>query len=216
MSTPTSTNLWHGHSLDSIDRLARTAAARAAGGRILDPGDRYEAAWGTIVELLCTSAERPTRYDLIRRAANAVSRAGQDYRHTWGMTYAWGSAEGDMGGYQRYWELARRSAPSPEDPVVDRMALRQIWPCLSLTHQQVLYALAAHDGDHHAAAAALGKKLLTYRTHLKDARAAYRALWHEHETPSRMWGKSGQHGQRTATQVLANRRQQRARRAAAA
>lgn len=216
MTAPTAVNLWHGFSLADIDRLARITAARAPGGRILDPGDRYDTAWSAIAECLCSAAQPPARRDLFDAGAAAVNRAGQDYRHTWGMNRTWGSGEGDMGGYQRYWELARRSAPSPEDPVVDRTALRQIWPTLSATHQQVLYALAIHDGDHHAAAAGLGKSLVTFRSHLRAARAAYRALWHEHETPSRMWGKSGQHGRRTATQVLVNRRQQRARKAAAA
>lgn len=212
---PTNTNLWHGYSLDDIDHLTRTAAVHARGGRILDPGDRYNTAWSAIAEALCTAEEPPTRRDLFAVGTSAINRAGQDHRHTWGMARTWGSGEGDMAAYARYWELARRSAASPEEPVVDRTALRQIWPHLSVTHQQVLYALAIHDGDHHAAAAGLGKSLATFRSHLRGARAAYRALWHEHETPSRMWGKSGQQGRRTAAQVLANRRQQRARRAAA-
>lgn len=212
---PTTTNLWHGYSLDDLDQVARTAALRARGGRILDPADRYEAAWGAIAEHLATTDQAPTDGQLVATGTTAVNRAGQDHRHTWGMARTWGSAEGDIGGYQRYWELSRRTAASPEEPVVDRTALRQIWPHLTVTHQQVLYALAIHDGDHHAAAAGLGKPLGTFRSHLRGARATYRALWHEHETPSRMWGKSGQQGRRTAAQVLANRRQQRARRAAA-
>jgi len=213
---PTTTHLWHGYSMDDLDRLARIAAVRAPGGRILDPRDRYETAWGAIVERLASADTRPGGGHLVAMGAAAVNRAGQDHRHTWGMARTWGSAEGDMGGYRRYWELARRSTAAPEEAVVDRTALRQIWPCLSVTHQQVLYALAIHDGDHHEAAHSLGKSLPTFRSHLKNARAAYRALWHEHETPSRMWGKSGQQGRRTAAQALANRRQQRSRRAAMA
>lgn len=212
---PTTTNLWHGYSLDDIDQLARTAAVRARGGRILDPADRYETAWGAIAERLATATEPPSQRDLFGAGTTAVNRAGQDHRHTWGMARTWGAAEGDIAAYARYWELARRSAASPEEPVVDRTALRQIWPHLSVTHQQVLYALAIHDGDHHAAAATAGKTLACFRSHLKSARAAYRTLWHEHETPSRMWGKSGQRGRRTATEILINRRQQRARRTAA-
>jgi DNA-directed RNA polymerase specialized sigma24 family protein len=214
--TPTSANLWHGYSMDDIDRLTRTAAIRARGGRILDPGDRYETAWSAIAEHLATTDTPPTTTELLTIGLQAVNRAGQDHRHTWGMTRTWGAAEGDVAAYRRYWELDRRVTGSPEDPVVDRTALAQIWPRLSPTHQQVLWALALHDGDHRGAAESLGKSLVTYRSHLKGARAAYRALWHEHETPSRMWGKSGQQGRRTATQVLANRRQQRARRTATA
>lgn len=209
---PTRESLWHGFSMDDLDRLARIASLRAFGGRILDPADRYETAWDAIAVALATADEAPAGGLLVVIGARAVDRAAQDHRHTWGMARTWASAEGDIAGYQRYWELARRSAASPEDAVVDRTALRQIWPRLSMTHRQVLYALAVHDGDHEEAAATLGKKLLTFRAHLKDARAAFRALWHEHETPSRMWGKSGQRGRRTAAQLLVNRRQQRARR----
>jgi hypothetical protein len=215
-TAPTCVNLWHGYGLTDIDRLARITAACAPGGRILDPTDRYNTAWSAIAETLCAATEPPTRRDLFAAGANAVNRAGQDHRRTWGMTRTWGSAEGDVAAYARYWELDRRSTGSPEDTVVDRTALQQIWPRLSVTHRQVLYALAVHDGDHQAAADSLAKSLVTYRSHLRAARAAYRAWWHQHETPSRMWGKSGQRGRRTAAQALANRRQQRARRAAAA
>lgn len=214
--TPTGTNLWHGYSMDDLDRLARIAAVRAYGGRILDPSDRYETAWAAIAERLASADELPTGAQLISAGTTAANRAGQDHRHTWGMARTWGAAEGGIVGYARYWGLARRCAASPEEGVVDRLALRQIWPCLSTTHRQVLYALAIHDGDHHEAAASLGKTLVTYRSHLRAARAAYRALWHEHETPSRMWGKSGQRGRSSAMRTLINRRQQRARRAAAA
>ncbi|WP_052432806.1 hypothetical protein [Streptacidiphilus carbonis] len=213
---PTRESLWHGFSMDDLDRLARIATLRAFGGRNLDLVDRYETAWDAIAVALATADEAPAGGLLVVIGARAVDRAAQDHQHTWGKARTWGSAEGDIAAYQRYWELARRSAASPEDAVVDRTALRQIWPRLSVTHQQVLYALAVHDGDHAEAAATLGKTLGTFRTHLKDARAAYRVLWHEHETPSRMWGKSGQRGRRTAAQTIANRRQQRARRAAAA
>jgi hypothetical protein len=215
VSAPDRVNLWHGYSLAAIDRLARIAAARAIGGRILDYSDRYDAAWHAIAETLCTATEAPIPRDLAVAGMTAISRLAQDHRHTWGMDRTWGSAEGDMAAYQRYWELERRAASSPEEPVVDRLALRQIWPRLSRTHQQVLYALAIH-GNHATAASSLGKTTLTFRSHLRNARTEYLALWHEHETPSRMWGRSGETGRRTAAETLVNRRQQRARRAAAA
>lgn len=214
MNDPTTTGLWHGYSMNDLDRLARLAAIRAFGGRILDPGDRYETAWGAIAEHLARADEPPTGRQLVAVGATAVSRVGQDYRRTWGIARTWDPAEGNSVGYRRYWELARRSAVSPEGSVVDQIALRQIWPRLSITHQQVLYALAIHDGDHREAAASLGKTLPMFRNHLMDARVAFRALWHEHETPSRMWGKSGQRGRRNAAQTIAARRWQRARRAA--
>jgi hypothetical protein len=216
MHSPTSTNLWHGYSLADIDRLARIAATHAFGGRILDPGDRYHAAWTAIVERLCTSDEQVDGRTLAIVGMHAVSAAAQTHRHTWGMGQAGGS-DGGVGGrrrFQSYWDM-RQVTPSPEDSVVDRIALRQIWPRLSRTDQRALYAHVIHHGDHHEAAASLGWTFETYRTYLKKARAAYRALWHEHETPSRTWSRAGG-GQRTAMESLASRRQQRARRALAA
>lgn len=212
---PTAISLWHGYTLADIDRLARTAATHAYGGRILDPTDRYHAAWTAIVETLCTATKPPTGRDLAVLGMHAVSAAAQDHRQTWGMGKA-GTADGGVGArprFQSYW--GRQVTPSPEDSVVDRLALRQIWPRLSRTDQRALYAHVVHHGDHLEAAASLGWTFETYRTYLKHARAAYRTLWHEHETPSRTWSRAGG-GQRGAMESLASRRRQRARRLAAA
>lgn len=66
------------------------------------------------------------------------------------------------------------------------MALAQIWPRLNPMHRTVLAALAAHN-DHARAAAALGisRRLFTHR--LSQARQAFLTLWHEGESPSRVW-----------------------------
>lgn len=218
MAGPTSTNLWHGYTLADIDRLARTAATRAYGGRILDPSDRYHAAWSAIVELLCTATEPPSGRDAAVAGMNAVNQAGRDRRHTWGLGSTWGGSEGDAPRFQRYWDCYwdfGRVTPSPEDRIVDRLARRQIWPRLSLTHRQVLWALAVH-GDCRSAAASLGKSERAYACALHRARAEFYRLWHEHETPPGMWGKTGASGRRTVSKVLADRRRRRARRAEAA
>lgn len=216
MNSPTTEPLWHGYTLTDIDRYARISARTARGNRILDPTDCYQTAWSAIAEHLATADGTPTGIDLVAAGSDAVSRASHDHRHTWGVTRAWGSEQGSMARFNRYWELSRRPAGSLEDAVVDRTALHQIWPRLSLTHRQVLHALAIHDNDSHAAAETLGKTITTFQSHLVSARAAYRALWHEHETPSRMWGRSGRTGRRTATQVLVSQRKKHARAAAAA
>lgn len=214
MNGPTATNLWHGYTLADIDRLARTAAARAYGGRVLDPTDSYHAAWFAIVETLCTAAEPPTGHALVTTGMNAVGRAAEDHRHTWGMGSTGDSGVGTRPRFQCYWD-GRQVTPSPEDGVVDRLALHQIWPRLSRTYQQAIYAHVIHHGDEQAAAASLGYTLETYRSYFKRARAAYRALWHEHETPSHTWARR-EYGQRTVMQTLRNRRKQRERRQRAA
>ena len=211
MDTPAS----HGYTLADLDRLARIAAARGYGGYVLDPTDRYHAAWSAIAEHLAIAgaAAPPQPRELLATGVAAVRDAGQDQRHTWGIGPTWGATRRDTPRWKRYWELTGRPTPSPEAAADDRIALRQIWPHLSLNHRTALYALAVHDGDHQAAAESLGKSLGAFQTQLGRARAAYRALWHEHETPSRMWGQSGTGGQSSVMRTLADRHRKRARRA---
>lgn len=204
----------HGYTMRDLDRLAHTAV-NVAFARGMDYTDRYDAAWHAIAETLSTAEQAPTRRDLTLAGATAVNRHAQDHHRQWGMARRWGAGEGSVPAFGRYWELERRVAPSPEDGVVDRAALRQIWPRLSPTHQHVLMAMAVH-ADQVAAAEAVGKTTVCFRSHLKNARREFFELWHEGETPSRVWGRSDRRGRRSAMQTLVNRRQHRARRAARA
>lgn len=200
-----------GYTMADLDRLARVSVA-TAWPRAMDYRDRYDAAWHALAEAIYDTDEPPTRYDLKVVGTRAVNRLGQDEGHHRGFDRSNPDAgfEG-MPAFQRYWSWFGRATPSHEDRIVDRIALAQIWPMLSVFHRQTLTALAVHE-DHDLASQAIGRKIPTYRTHLKNARDAFRVLWHEHETPSPMWGRSsGKLGRRTATQVLVNRRQQRAR-----
>jgi hypothetical protein len=214
MRTLSAESIRHGYTMDDLDRLARIAVRRAW-AQSMDYSDRYDAAWHAIAELLySTEAEHPpTAYDLKAAGARAVNRLAQDEGHHRGFDRGNpGAGFEGMPGFQRYWTL-HRATPSPENAIVDRIALTQIWPTLSETHRQVLLSLAVHT-DHPIAADAIDRNLATYRSHLKNARHAFRELWHEHETPSAMWGQSrGRQGRRTAAQTFANRLQQRARRA---
>lgn len=216
MNTPNNTPLRHGYTMTDLDILARISVATAF-ARAMDYVDRYDAAWHGIAEHLVLADTAPTRADLKHAGTKAINDAAQDHFHTWGMargkTVGTG---GSMAAFQRYWDLSRRSTSSPEDMVVDQAALRQIWPELSSLHQRVLLAMATH-GDYGLAAEACGKSRATFASHLKNARRAFFELWHEHETPSRLWGRTDRvSGRRTAAQTLVNRRQQRARRAAKA
>lgn len=205
--------LRYGYTLDVIERLTNIAV-NMAWPRAMDYRDRYDAAWYAIVEVLYTAEESPSARDLKLAGANAVNRLAQDHARTRGLDGKNPDAgyEG-MRGFRRYWLLDTLPTSSPENAVVDRLAVAQIWPLLSPTHQDVLLAMAVH-ADHVSAAEALGKTYATFTSHLRNARHSFRQLWHEHETPTGMWGRSDRrHGQRTAAQVLANRIQQRARRA---
>ena len=213
---PSDAEVRHGYTLADIDRLARVSV-EIAWPRAMDYTDRYEAAWHAIAEHLCSTDEVPSPRDLKVTGTNAVNRLAQDEGHHHGFDRSNpGAGFEGMPRFQQYWAIYGRATPSHEDGIVDRIALAQIWPALSPTHRQALLAFAVHT-DHDLASNAMGRTLATYRTHLANARRQYRALWHEHEAPSRMWGSSyGRMGCRTGTQVLVNRRQQRARRAAKA
>jgi hypothetical protein len=202
----------HGYTMDDLDRIARVAIHRAWASA-MDYTDRYDAAWHAAAERLYADDQPATTRDLIDAGARAVNRLAQDeHRHRGYDRSNPGAGFEGMPAFQRYWAL-HHVTPSPEDAVVDRLAFAQIWPTLSATHRQVLLALAVH-ADHLLAAEAFGRSLVTYRSHLRSARRAYRDLWHQHETASAMWGQSlGWQGRRTAAQTLRNRIQQRARRA---
>jgi hypothetical protein len=205
--------LRHGYNLADLERLANGAVG-AAYTRAMDYSDRYDAAWFAIVEALYMAEERPEPWRLKRAGSRAVNRLAQDHGHTWGYDRANADAGYEaMPRFLKYWELDRRARSSPEGSIVDRVALWQIWPELSGTHRAVLLAMAAHR-DQEAAAAGLGKSYATVGSHLKNARREFLALWHEGETPSRLWGKADRRrGRHTAAQTLRNRRQQRARKA---
>lgn len=207
----------HGYTLRDIGQIAARAAARHW-SRAADPADRYDAAWHGIAEALSQAAAAPSRDDLFRAARAEISRlTDQHYRahglasHTPQHTRAW----------QQYWWQHTRPQPSWDETVTERVALTQIWPRLSPVQQQALLALATH-GDYRAAAAATGKSYTTYRVHLTAARRAFRALWHEHETPSGMWGcdrrvfrRGGTpHRSEPVTRTIAKRARQRRQRAA--
>jgi hypothetical protein len=200
----------HGYTLDDVDRYAR-ASVNVAYARSMDYTDRYEAAWHAIAELLCTAKERPTGLELKAAGVRAVETVCRDdWRHR-GINHR--DPEAGRPRFERYWALSR-ATPSPEETIVDRLALQQIWPTLTATHQQVLLAFALH-ADHEVAASAIGRIPATYRVHLGNARRAYRKLWHEHETPSVMWSQSRSHvGSRPATVTARERHRRRARLAA--
>lgn len=200
----------HGYTLADIDRHTR-ASVNVAYARSMDYRDRYDAAWHAIAELLCTAEERPTGLELKAAGVRAVEIVCRDdWRHR-GINHR--DPEAGRPRFERYWALSR-ATPSPEESIVDRLALHQIWPAMTDTHQQMLLAFALH-GDHQLAANSTGRILATYRVHLGNARRAYRRLWHEHEAPSVMWSQSRSRvGSRSATQVMNERLRRRQRRVA--
>lgn len=192
------TELRHGYTLDDLRRLAG-GVVKHAWSQLGDQVERLEVVWSAIAEALYASESTPTRRELFQAGMDAMGRYDADDRHHHGV--AWSATQrytgfGSSPGFQTYWCLAR-TAPSPEDGVVERTALAQIWPRLSEGQRRALLALAAFD-DYAAAAKALGIKYQSFHTLVRTARLRFLALWHEGETPSRIWGRDRRIGRRDA------------------
>ena len=180
--------LRHGYTLADIDTIARYAA-RTSYGQYWGFDDQYAAAWYGIVEHLYEAEHQPPRNQLVSAGRRAVTSENQNNRHHWGVDSRQALAnQGSMIGFQRYWWLLSQPFPSPEYAVTERIALAQILPLLRPWERQALAALAAH-GTYQAAAEALDMPLASYRAAVAKARNHFLAIWHEHESPSRVWRK---------------------------
>lgn len=178
--------LVHGYTLADLDRLSMVAVYRDFWHRGMDVDERRELSWSAMAEHLYTSEEPPTHRELLEAAWAAVQRQVQSDRSAHGISNT--DVDTDAPNFWRYWWEQARYAPGPEDRVVDRTALWQIFGALSPRLRNVLLALAAH-GEHDKAAAALGITRATYNDSLSDARRAFFLLWHEGEQPSRLWAQ---------------------------
>lgn len=174
--------LRYGYNLADLEKATRLALWRVVGGH-LDYRTRYDLAWSAITEALYSAAEPPTPADLVAAGQAAIARHVRiDMRHR-GVQF--GGRTGPR--FATYWMGLSSRTPSPEDRVVDAVALWQIWPHLTNRQREALLALAAHE-DYRAAAAALGVAPGTYKVLIGTARRRFLALWHEGEAPSRPWG----------------------------
>jgi hypothetical protein len=184
------TELRHGYTLDDLRRLAG-GVVKHAWSQLGDQADRLEVVWSAIAEALYASDTKPERRDLFQAGMDAMSRYDADERHHHGRRSRSAALDhagfGSSPAFQTYWCLAM-TARSPEDGVVERVALAQIWPRLTEGQRRALLALAAFD-DYAAAAKALGIKYQSLHTLVRNARLRFLALWHEGETPSRIWGR---------------------------
>ncbi|RKR92825.1 hypothetical protein BDK92_7307 [Micromonospora pisi] len=184
----TDTELRWGYTLADLQRVARSAAAttRAMAG---DYDDRYAEAFGAAAERLYEAEHWIPEHKLFQAAQDSLwtenrktlSYRGAAYRNDEG----WGES-GTGPNFVTYWTDVTRVTPSPENHIVDRLALAQILPTLTERQREVIGALAAFD-DHALARAALGD-LSCYATHLANARRRFLSYWHEGEVPSRPWG----------------------------
>ncbi|HEY7145599.1 MAG TPA: hypothetical protein VH637_15255 [Streptosporangiaceae bacterium] len=185
VKTSAHAELRFGFTMASLERLARKAAY-GSHWRFLEFREKYEIAWSAIAEELYASTEPPRPDDLIRLGDKAIAAQVEVYGHMWGAYYSKPDRE-FMPRFETFWWSQAMPTPSPEDKVVDRLALGQIWPRLTQGNKRALLALATH-GDYERAAASLGKTYSTFTTQIWQARRQFLRLWHEGERPSRVWG----------------------------
>lgn len=181
---PRTDALW-GYSVADLDRLAYYAVKGHlhwwTGG---DRGDQKQAAWEGITDLLLAAEERPSENDLVWAGTRAIGVQVRGERRHRGVPHD-ASATGEK--FDLYWAHHARAAPSPEEGVTDRIAVPQILAALTRRQMEAVNALAAY-GDYQAAADAMGADYKLFHRHLSDARARFRRLWHEGETPpAGMW-----------------------------
>lgn len=174
----------HGYTMADLDRLARLTVTSHlswfAGG---DRGDQYDAAWHGVVEHLCAVDEPPSERDLLDAGLRALQDDQQRHQQMLGTR----RSSADTGrNFTRYWKWHCGPVPSPEDAIVDRLALRQIMAALNGDHAQALNTLAAVNIDAQATAQALGISYSAAKARLMRARKQFREHWFAPDAPPPM------------------------------
>jgi len=197
---------WMGYTFTELHQIAGRSAVHCPWGAGYPVPDRFEFAWAGIVDYLAGCENPPERFEVYKAGMKAIGRAADRELREHGLTTRGGDGLRPMARFEIFW--APRAAPGADTAVVDRLAVRQIWPMLRPLHQMVFLALAA-TGDYAQAAQAVGYPYSTFSSLVSQARAAFLTLWHEGETPSRIWAVD-KHGTTDITDrarhVLAARR----------
>jgi hypothetical protein len=173
-----------GWTLTTLDHLARAVVSNNfAWYSASDREDLYSAAWHGIVEHLYSSDTLPKRNDLMEAGRRSLVNDVRD-----NMRHHGARRDGTNNGqkYALYWAWSGRAVPSPENGIVDRLALAQILPTLTDGQRRAIEALAA-TGDYQEAERLLGTRN-SLKSQVSMGRRRFRKLWHEGEVPSKPWG----------------------------
>jgi hypothetical protein len=179
--------LRHGYTLADIHELTLVAVRCELFYRARDYADRIDLAWSAIVEHLYASEQPPTRRDLVSAGMAGISRWFASEARTHGANNQSGRTTAPGTNFERYWHVFARPTPSPEERIVEQLALTQIWHALSPHVRDVITALAAH-GDYHQAAQSLSRTRGQFYSQISYARKTFLTMWHEGETPAGAWG----------------------------
>ena len=204
---PAAAELRHGYTLDSLTRLAHFAARRKRwhGGTGLPV--RFEVAFSGMAEHLYAAEAPPAVGELIEAGWRAIAGHAGAERQFLGRAHDGPHGPGQK--FERYWRQVAAPAGSPEEKVIERLALATIWPCIRPANRDALAALAAH-GDYQRAADALSISYAAFKSRISEGRREFLALWHDGEAPSRPWVRDRRAGpgtdQHTVTYFLRSRR----------
>lgn len=171
----------HGLTMADLDRAARMALGRNVGVNAFSWAERYDMAWSAAALALCEATEPPTVSDLASAGWQAVADARQTEMRHHGIDSTRRIGEGRPM-FERYWSWMAAPARSFEDGVVERLALRQVWPLLTGTQRAALVALAVH-GSVPLAAQATGVGASALHRAAWLGRERFMRYWHEGETP---------------------------------
>lgn len=176
------TPIAHGYTVAAASRIAYVAAE---GWRHTITGDleeRRSVALCAIITELHRHNVDPGISVLMNAAQAAVQREqDRDWSNRGVNTNPWKYDRTYQVGFQRYWRTGGRTPM--DEAVAERIGCRQILAAMSERQQETLHALAVCDNDPKAAALLLGIKPNGVTSNLRNARAAFLELWHEHETP---------------------------------
>lgn len=173
-----------GWSPEDLEGLAGYTA-RTHYSAFLPYEERQAIAYHELIVAILEARTRPDPEELLHAARDAISAATRGEYRARGLSSRDKARASER--FVTYWYAAPRLNSPYEDTVLDRIAVAQIWTVLLPSHRRVLEALAEH-GTYQAAARALDTTDATFKVRVSKARAAFRAWWHEHEEPSKMWG----------------------------
>lgn len=174
--------LVYGYTMADVDTMTRHAIVRArARGFMLDVSDRWDCAWHAIVEHLYSSAEGPSREELISEACRALARAVDEELHHHGIN-AKNNFFSIGPNALKYWLPLAAPGMGFEEKLIEHTALPQILAELTPDEYEALAATAVYANQAEIIAA-LGITRNALETRLASARRKFIALWLEHETP---------------------------------
>jgi hypothetical protein len=180
----------HGLTVAELEAVARRAARFS---RWSFPGfaERVDLARFALLEHVYTcEAQEPSSCDVVMVGIRAVDRQILANEGFYGVMLNRSAATHGMRmpRYFRYWTSVAAPTRSPEDQIVDTLALWQIWPRLAELDRGAILALARHC-DYDLAAKELNITHKSFKNRIYRARRRFLRLWHEHEEPSGMWSR---------------------------